>query len=70
MQAWVCQKGGTASDPTTLTFEHYQTACLNEYLNEVDILLPNVPIQVGFVPPSWLSITYVEILKKLDIYDI
>jgi hypothetical protein len=25
---------------------------------------------VGFVPPSWLSITDVEVLKKLDIYDI
>jgi hypothetical protein len=69
-QAWMCQKGGTASDGSTLSFEHYKTACLDNDLNEVDALLRNLPLLFGFVPPSWLSITDVEILKKLGIYDI
>jgi hypothetical protein len=69
-QAWMCQKGGTASDGSTLSFEHYKTACLDSDLNEVDTLLRNLPLLFGFAPPSWLSITDVEILEKLGIYDI
>jgi hypothetical protein len=69
-QAWMCQKGGTASDGSTLSFEHYKTACLDNNLNEVDTLLRNLPLLIGFVPPSWLSITDVETLgttlRKLD----
>jgi hypothetical protein len=64
-QAWMCKKGGTASDGSTLSFEHYKTACLDNDLYEVDTLLRNLPLLFGFVPPSWLSITDVEILKNL-----
>jgi hypothetical protein len=63
-QAWMCQKGGIASDGSTLSFEHYKTACVNNNLNEADTLLRNLPLLFGFVPPSWLSITDVKILKN------
>jgi hypothetical protein len=69
-QAWMCQKSGTASDGSTLSSEHYKTACLDSDLNKVNTLLRNLPLLFGFVPPSWLSITDVEILEKLGIYDI
>jgi hypothetical protein len=49
-QAWMCQKGGTASDGSTLSFEHYKTACLDNDLNELDTLLRNLPLLFGFVP--------------------
>ena len=69
-KAWESQKGGTASDETTLSFEHYKAACLDDDLNAVDTLLRDIPLTFGFAPPSWLSITDVEILKKLGVYDI
>jgi hypothetical protein len=69
-QVWMCQKGGTACDGSTLSFKHYKTACLDIDLNKADNLLRNLPLLFGFVPPSWLSITDVEILEKLGIYDI
>jgi hypothetical protein len=51
-QAWMYQKGGTASDRSTLSFKHYKTACLDNNLNEVNTLLRNLPLLFGFVPPS------------------
>ena len=69
-QAWKRQKGGTASDSSTLAFEHYKTACQDKDLNAVDTLLRDLPTKFGFVPPSWLSVTDVEILKKAGVYDI
>jgi hypothetical protein len=43
-QAWMCQKGGTASDGSALSFEHYKMASLESDLNEVDTLLRNLPL--------------------------
>jgi len=63
-------KTRTTSEPSTLGFEHYKTAIFDDELCSIDCLLRTVPLEVGFVPLTWLSVTDVTILKKLCILEI
>ena len=67
---WKAQKARTASESSTLGFEHYKSAIFDSQLCQIDHLLRTVPLEIGFVPPSWLSITDVAILKKLGVLEI
>ena len=46
---WKGQKARTASDKSTIGFEHYKTAIFDEDLCSMDCLLRTVPLEVGFV---------------------
>ena len=65
---WKAQKAHTTSKSSTLGFEHYKSAIFDPDLCKIDHLLQTAPLEVKFVPPSWLSITDVAILKKLGIF--
>ena len=70
IQAWHSQKSGTAVAPSSLDFDHYKCATHSEVLSAVDLLLRNVPVKIGFTPPSWCSVLDIEILKKYGVFDI
>ena len=67
---WKAQKARTASDQSTIGFEHYKTAIFDDELCSIACLLRTVPLEVGFVPHTWLSVTDVAILKKLGMMEI
>ena len=50
--------------------QQIKTAIFDNELCSNDCLLRTVPLEVGFVPPTWLSVIDVAILKKLDILEI
>ena len=64
------QKARTASDQSTIGFEHYKTAIFDEELCSMDCRLRTFLLEVGFVPPTWISVTDVAILKKLGMLEI
>ena len=67
---WKAQNSQTVSDQSTIGFEHYKMAILDDELCSIDCLLRTVPLEVGFVPPTWLSVTDIAILKKLGMLEI
>ena len=62
--AWCTQDERTASEPSCLSFSHYKSASSDPFLNNVDTHLRNIPLDVGFSPLAWQTITDVKILKK------
>ena len=62
--AWKQQKASTACKSTALSHEHYKSAIFNESLNYYDCMMRAIPIEIGFVPPTWCAITDVEIQKR------
>ena len=42
----------------------------DEELCFIDCLLHTVPLEVGFVPPTWMPVTDVAILKKIGMLEI
>ena len=67
---WKAQKARTASDQSTIGFEHYKTAIFDDEHCSIDCLLRTVPLEVGLVPPTWLSVTDVVILRKRGMFEI
>jgi hypothetical protein len=68
-QRW--QKCRLASaEPSGLTMDHYAVGGVDESLNEIDSLLRQLPYRIGFSPEAWQTITDVEILKKVGIFDV
>lgn len=63
-EAWMKQKGSTASKLSSLSFEHYKTAAHNDTLNVYDCMLCRLQLEFGFQPDSWLNIADIEILKR------
>ena len=67
---WLRQSSRTASEPSHLSFAHYKIACEDNNLCDIDAFLREAPLQVGFSPDTWRKITDVEILKKLQVFDV
>jgi hypothetical protein len=68
--AWRKQNEETASEPTSLAFNHYKAAAKDPTLADFDATMRNIPYATGFAPELWQNITDVEILKKANIYNI
>ena len=62
---WKAPKARTASNQSTIGFEHYKTAIFDDDMCSIDYLLRTVLPEVGFVPPTWMMVTDVTILKKI-----
>ena len=69
-QVWKTQKESTASEPSALSHGHYKAAVFDPCLNEYDCLMRTIPLEFGFTPSQWLSITDIEILKKARVLGI
>ena len=50
-------KDKTASAFGTPGFNHYKIASKIEDLNRIEIFLHNAPLQVGFAPSEWTTVT-------------
>ena len=67
---WKAQKKRTASEQSTIGFEHYKTSIFDDELCSVDCLFRTIPLAVGFVTLIWMSVNDVAILKKLGMLEI
>ena len=59
-----------ALEPSTLSFSHYKSACLDLDLNIVDTVLHSIPLMTSISLEDWHSITNVVIFKKTDKYQV
>ena len=68
--SWKKQKERTASEPSTLVFNHYNTSCLDPTLNDIDTFLHDTLLAIDFSSTAWSKVTDLQILKKIGVFHI
>ena len=67
-EGWKRMKDKSSSAHESLGFSHYRTAAYDDVLNEIDAFTRSAPLEIGFAPTAWGTITDLQILKKANNY--
>jgi hypothetical protein len=59
-----------ASEPHGLSFSHSKSVMKDKFLVHMDTRLRSIPLEVGFIPDDWKTITDVEISKKAGVLNV
>ena len=69
-KAWKRRRPNTQGEPAGLSFPHHIVGVYHPIIAEVDVALHSAPLEVGFAPACWLTMTDVELLKKPGVFDV
>ena len=64
-KGWLRQKERTAGEPTSLDFSMHIAAAYDDLLADIDATIRSTPLEFGFSPFDWESMTDASIPKKI-----